>query len=243
LHIEQRLLVHARNVPVVFDAGFFVVGGALEFWIKREVQETQVRGIKVSLHGLKPVASPLVSQSAATLGFHHGPAQLRQRWRVFPIRSHVSPDDAVPFDAGIGGDADLLIELASWRFIRNVHAPTLNVKFPSVIEATQPVILITSEKQRGAAMRTSVINQSDLAVGVSESNQALAQQPHPQRRPVVLRQIRCLENRNPILPQEVAHGRPRADAGEKLVFGFGKHGFIFGELFLRCQIYHSLVAP
>jgi hypothetical protein len=94
----------------------------------------------------------------------------------------------------------------------------VNVKFPSVIKATKPVLLIPSEEKRGAAMWANVINQPDLAVSVPESNQVLAQQPHPQRRAVVLRQIRGLEHGNPILPEEIAHGCARANLGKEPVF-------------------------
>ena len=72
-------------------------------------------------------------------------------------------------------------------------------------------------------MRTNVVDQANLAVRVAERDQVFAEQPHAQRSAVGLRQIGGLQDRNPIPPHQFAHGRSRADAGEKQVFGFG-HG-------------------
>jgi len=134
------------------------------------MQKTQMRRIKISLHGLKPVAVSSVSQSPTPRRFHQSPSELGQRRQVVPIRTHVGPDNAVSLDARIRGDTRLLVQLASGRLVRRVHALALDVKFPSVIEAAEPVLLVPSKKERRATMRTNVIDQTDLAVGVAESN-------------------------------------------------------------------------
>ena len=72
-------------------------------------------------------------------------------------------------------------------------------------------------------MRTDVIEQADLAVGIPERDQVFAKQPHSQRRTVAFRQIAGLQDRNPILPHQFAHGSSRPDAREEQILGFG-HG-------------------
>jgi hypothetical protein len=146
-HLQQRLFVHSRDVPIVFYFGFFVVSGVLKFFVVGQMQETQVRRVEVALHGLKPVAGPLIAQSAAVLGFRHRPTQLRKPRRVIAPGSHESPDDPVLFDTRAGRRADLFLQPAARLLVRRVNASSVNVKFPAVVKAANPVLFVAPKKE------------------------------------------------------------------------------------------------
>ena len=67
----------------------------------------------------------------------------------------------------------------------------VDVELPAVVHAAQAGLLVASEEQRRAAMRAVVgCIKPDLAVGVAESDQLLAQQQHSHRIAVRLRAAR-----------------------------------------------------
>ena len=84
----------------------------------------------------------------------------------------------VLFLARIRGDADLFVEFAAGRFIGHIDAAAFDIEFPAMIEAAQSVFFVTTEKQRGAAVRAHVIDQADLAIGVAEGDEIFAEQSH-----------------------------------------------------------------
>jgi hypothetical protein len=72
-------------------------------------------------------------------------------------------------------------------------------------------------------MRTVGLEQPDPARGVAEHNEVFAQQPHTQGSAIRLRQLVRKHDWNPVLADEVAHRRARADARQDVVLLFGGH--------------------
>lgn len=94
----------------------------------------------------------------------------------------------------------------------------VDIEFPSMVQATQPVLFVAPEKERSATMRANVIDQSDLPIGVAEGHEIFAQEPHAQRCAIRVRQVGGLECGNPVLTEEIAHGRAGANTGQEVVF-------------------------
>ena len=60
------------------------------------------------------------------------------------------------------------------------------VELETVIGAANAVLLVAAEKQRGAAVRAELVDQSGLALGVAEREELLAQDLHTHLRAVRL---------------------------------------------------------
>src|SRR5207247_300738 len=75
----------------------------------------------------------------------------------------------------------------------------------------------------GAAVRTAPPEQAELALVVAEEDEVLAEQTHRHHRPLALE---LLGERRwvPILPQQLAAGRARPDAGDAVVLFLADHG-------------------
>jgi hypothetical protein len=54
-------------------------------------------------------------------------------------------------------------------------------ELPTVIHASEAGFFIAAKQERGAAMRTVVLDHTDLAIRVAESNQVFPEKTHAQR--------------------------------------------------------------
>jgi hypothetical protein len=92
-----------------------------------------------------------------------------------------------------------------------------------VVDAADALLLVATEEERRAAVRTRVLNEDDSARGGAERDQVLAQQADADRCTVRIGDFLRKERRHPVLAHEVTHERARADTGERLVVLNAEH--------------------
>src|SRR5690349_20539984 len=90
-------------------------------------------------------------------------------------------------------------------------------------------------------MRAVVMNQSDRPVGGAEADQVLAEESHPQWRPVWLGHFIRAHRWQPVLTHELAHRRARPNATQILVFDSTQHAT--RVLWSRCSGAGALRPP
>ena len=140
-----------------------------------------------------------------------------RRWRHQLGRTHVGPDDATSLIGRVGLDRDAQPELAVRRLGRHVHAVAQRVELPAVIHTPQPALLVAAVEQRRATMSTVRIDHADVTGRVTERDQILAKQPHPDRGPVRLADLFGQAGRDPVPPEHLAHRSALTDTGQPLV--------------------------
>src|SRR5947208_3693907 len=110
----------------------------------------------------------------------HGPFQLRRRGTQFR-RAHVGPDDAASFDARVSLDGDPLFEAALGRLGWHVHAAAVDVVLPAMVDTSQAALLVAPEEERGATVRTVLVQERDSSGAIPKGYQPLAHQLQPER--------------------------------------------------------------
>src|SRR4029077_13505565 len=111
---------------------------------------------------------------------------------------------------------DPRLEAEIHRQVRHLKAIALGVELPAAIGAAQTRLFIAAEEQRRATVRAAMVENADLAVGVTKRDQLLAEQQEPQRRPV-LRELARKTRRHPVFAHQLAARRSRADARQDFV--------------------------
>jgi hypothetical protein len=181
------------------------------------VQNRRVRGVETAFEPLQPVT---LLNDLADVPVRLGrlcPGEFRQR-RDLLGRTQIGPDEAAQFAGRIGSQVHLALELVFLRLVQLVDAAAVDSEFPTVINATQPALLVAPKKQRGAAMWTKFVEEPNPAVAVAERDEILAQQPDAHWRAVGLGDLARQQRRDPIATHRLAHRCPGAGAGQKLVF-------------------------
>src|SRR5437660_11601709 len=148
---------------------------------------------------------------------HHGPLVLGKR-RLQLRRSHVGPEHAAALDQRVALQLHALAELRIVGLRGNLDALAGHVVLPAVIRTAQPVLLVAPEPERYAAMRAELVDESQPVLRVAERDQALAQDLHPYRWAVGLRQLFGEQRRQPVAAEKLAHRRIGARACQQLVF-------------------------
>src|SRR5258706_13723521 len=206
--------LRARGVPVEGVAGQVPA-----------VQERNMAGIDAALDRLQVVALlPPLGGDTMRRGQMH-PLEVRQR-RLFLRRPHVGPDDSAQFHARVGLELDALAHAALFRLRGQVPALAVHVVLPPVVRAAQPALLVAPEPQRHAAVGAELLDHADSSLGIAEGNQLLSQQFRANRRAVALRQLPVEQRGYPVAPEQLAHRRAGARAGEEYIHLFGQHGRI-----------------
>jgi hypothetical protein len=75
-------------------------------------------------------------------------------------------------------------------------------------------------------MGAELVDEANLALGVAERDQALAEQLHAHRRAIGLGQFFRDEDRDPEAAHELPHGLAGAGARHEVVVFLGQHGFL-----------------
>ena len=187
------------------------------------VHEVDVGGVDVALEGLHPVALFQHHEGRVDLLGGQGADLERRRRRRYLARTHVGPDHAVDVAARIGARADLVLEGALLGLVGHVHAAAGHVVLPAVVGTAEPALLVAAEEERGAAMRTVGRQQTDVAPGVAEDHEVLAQQADLLGRAVGHGQRRRGQARHPVLAQQIAHRGPAPHPAQQLVVFSGEH--------------------
>src|SRR5215831_8795794 len=86
-------------------------------------------------------------------------------------RTHVRPDNSTVFGAGVRCRLHLVLKRVFGRLIRHVHAGTVHVKLPSVINASKAAFFVATPEQAGAPVWTEFVDESDAAVRVAKRNE------------------------------------------------------------------------
>src|ERR1700687_3703906 len=88
-----------------------------------------------------------------------------------------------------------------------VDALTINIEFPSVINATNSTLFISAEEQWRELMRTIGCDYSNLPVGIAESKQVFAQNAYANGCAVRIGQLAGKKRGKPKAPEQVSHRR------------------------------------
>src|SRR5437660_5063884 len=142
-----------------------------------------------------------------------------RRWRRPVVRrSQVGPEHAAALDQRVALQLHALAELRVIQLGWDLDALAGHVVLPAVIRTAQPVLLVAAEPERYAAMRAELVDESQPVLRVAERDQALAQDLHPYRWAVGLRQLFGEQRRQPVAAEKLAHRRIGARACQQLVF-------------------------
>jgi hypothetical protein len=185
------------------------------------MQERDVRGVHTALEPLQVIALLIELRHEPVRVGHVRPLELGQRRRRH-VGSHVRPHHPASFRARIAALTHLLGESAPRRLVRHVDALPIQCVLPPVIHAPQPRALVASKKQRRPPMRTELGKQPRLTPRRPEHDEVLSQQPHPLHSTARLELVRP-HDRNPVLPHERAHRRPRPHPRQQLILIPGQH--------------------
>ena len=98
-----------------------------------------------------------------------------------------------------------------WQ-VRLVDAVAEIVVLPTVIDASDAVLLVAAKEQRCAAVRTAMIRDANANLCVAEGDELFAEEEKTHRY-AVGRELRRFQCREPIMPQHIPHRRTRSDAG------------------------------
>ena len=185
------------------------------------VQKAEMRGVDVAFQRLQPVAFALAGQEIGLVGRAQHRLERRQRRRHLAL-AHIDPDQPPAFGDLVGLGLDLIAEVLVCRQIGHVEAIAGDIVFPAVIDAAQPAFLVAAEEQRGAAVRTAVVEYADPSRAVAKGDQPLAQK-HQAQRVAIGFDFRRQAGRYPILPHQRPHRGAGADARQQLVFDLRGH--------------------
>src|SRR5262249_47912452 len=225
LHIDTRVPVLGPDIDGITRRG---ISGTVRTIVHRlqvfivHVQSAQMGGIDVPLDALQPVA---VYGDAR--GHHMIRRQLMEdeirEWRLLLQRAHVGPEYPRGLDDGISLGAYLVLECAPRRVRRRGDAPAVDVEGKAVVDAHQAALVIDSIVQGRAAMWATFFEQAHLTSGVPEGHQLFAQEFDAHRWAIGLREFRGQQERVPIAPEQLAHGRVRPRPTYQLIVFAAQH--------------------
>ena len=155
------------------------------------------------------------------MAFGHARPLESWRCRHSLARAHVGPDDPSHLDRGVRLQMDLVAERLG--LVHLVHTVAGNVVLPPVVDTAQARLLVASEPEGRATMRTEFVYQADAAGGIPKTYQTLAEELHSQRRAVRFGQLPREESGNPVSPHRLAHGGARCRPRDQLVLFTGQH--------------------
>src|SRR5258708_35042393 len=84
-------------------------------------------------------------------------------------------------------------------------------------------------------MGAELVDQSDAPLAVAERDQLLSEQLHANRWAVALRQLRVEQRGYPVAPEQLAHRRAGAGAGQEFIHLLGQHGALIVRAPSRCR--------
>ena len=96
-------------------------------------------------------------------------------------RSHIDKHDAAEDVGRIRPLARFTAQAIGRRFTGHVHDRAINVEFPPVVAAPDPLFGQDPEFERRVAMATAQMQHTDPALEIPEHNEVFAQRPRPQR--------------------------------------------------------------
>ena len=177
-----------------------------------------VGGVNAALHGLQVIGALPALGHKHMAGWQRAPLHLGLSGLMLG-RPHISPDHATALDAGVAHDLHLLAHL---RRRGHIHAVAQAIEFDAVVRAANALFFVATKKQRHAAVRAKLADQTGQAIGVAESQQLFAHDLHPHLRAIGFSDFAGHDHRHPIAAHQIAHGRASAGLGQGLGH-FGTH--------------------
>src|SRR5436190_16792397 len=176
---RRFLRLHVRDLVRKVELG---AAGCLK---RSSMQDTQVGGVNESLDHLDEIAAHRGVDVQPIRGRNVKEGPLR-KWRRLLRGSQVDPNITPSLAYRKGACPEALFE-ARIRHVWCFHHRAVNRILPAVIEAANAVVFYPAERQGRAAMTAKLIENSDPAVRVSESDEAFAQKLHASRVTVGMR--------------------------------------------------------
>ena len=181
-----------------------------------------MRGVDVALECLQIIAVALDKRDANLGVGHVEDLERRQRRHLFGALPHIDPHHAGALDRRVGLGADLVLEVLQRLHVRHVKAAAGHLEFPTVIDTADAAFFVAAEKQRGAAVRATMIHDADPAGIIAKRDQLLAEQHQADRHPAA-RDFRRHQRRDPVFPHQPAHRGARADPRQLNAVVGGRH--------------------
>jgi hypothetical protein len=189
------------------------------------VQKTEVRGVDVAFERLHVIAVPMGQRDVAVIALAHDRLDFRQRRRVVLPLTEIGKDQPPGFTGFVGHGRSARRILRLVFQVRLVETFAVHIEFPAVISAANAAMLITSEEQRGTAVRTAVIHHPHAPFGVAEPDQFFAEDHQPHRI-AIGNQFGRHANGNPELTEEFPHQRAFAHPAKVDIFFCGDHALL-----------------
>ena len=198
--------------------------GVVQRFVKEEaVQERGMRRVDADLKRLQPVAAPQAFEgegvaTGGTEAIERGQGRGRAAFVAQP-----GEQDAAALDQGVVALPHVLAQRAAGGLGRGFEAVTFDVELPAVEGAAQAVAFMAAISQVGATVRAVAVQQAELALGVFEQDQVLAEQPHRldrthgHARVQVGVELVHQRHRLPVVAHQLATRGAGADAGDALV--------------------------
>ena len=137
--------------------------------------------------------------------------------------AHKGPDQAAAFKTWIRARFYFVLEVRIDRFRRHVSTVAGFIEFPAVIHTSDAITFIATQAERRAAMRTGILDQTDLAVFEAIGHQILTEQANAHGRGCIEPKFAGGSYRNPIKAHEFTHGCAGPYLAEYRVVFFAEH--------------------
>mgnify|MGYP001141747806 CR=1 FL=1 len=109
------------------------------------------------------------------------------------------------------------------RLGRAIDDASRHIHLPAVVEAAQTAFLVAGQRERGAAVRAVEIEHAELAVGIAERDEVLAQKAERRGLAVRLGDFLGQAGRDPVRTHEATHRRIAFDPAQEIVVCGGEH--------------------
>src|SRR5262245_53998799 len=110
------------------------------------MQEIDVHAVNAAFKCLQPVA--FLDESGHRSVRRRNLRPVEERWRRLPLRgTHVGPDNTADLVSRVGSYPNSVLEVAGQGLRWHVHAATIDVELPTVVNATESLLLVASPKQ------------------------------------------------------------------------------------------------
>src|SRR5262249_50912338 len=209
---------------------------ALEIWFLASENLLEIpTGIPVQVLHVGGIQGVLLALQPATGQVRDGdvpyrvvPHQRTPSWQQRDRRrAHVDEDESGEFLGLVGADAAFVAEVVfRVRGIleRLLDTAAARVEFPAVVLAADTIILDHAISEAGAAMRTVLVDDAEMAAAVAVDDGVLAEEFYLFRAEGGLQEFIDGANRLPVVPHERAHGCLGSYPGQELVIFDAKHG-------------------
>src|SRR5262245_12985225 len=142
---EVRALLH-----------FLQIRGRPAECVYARVKKIRVAGIDAGFDSLEIVRLLEAFRNVAVRLRDAGPLQLRQIRHAL-WRSHVGPDKTDIFASRVGCRSHFVFECVLRRLVWHIHPGAVDVEFPTMVNASETTVFVTSPEKTGSTVRTEFV--------------------------------------------------------------------------------------